>query len=722
MDLLVPSEPFRSHPCAVRHTHAAGPTPVRHLQPLGLGTTALAGVVALRRLSSTRKAANAGEKVVGIDLGTTNSVVAAVEAAVPTVLPNSEGERTTPSVVAYCKDGEILVGTTAKRQAALNPLNTFGSVKRWFGRTYAEVEEDIASIPYHIVDKDGKTRLDCPHLQRALAPEEVSAHVLRKLRRDASEFLKAEVNKAVITVPAYFDDAQRQATKAAGTLAGLEVMRVCNEPTMAALAYGLDQKNSSSLLVFDLGGGTFDVSVMEAGDGVCEVLATNGDTQLGGDDFDRRILDFLLERFHEANEGIDLQKDKQAMQRLLEASEKAKVELSSLQEVRISVPFIAADEEGPKHVEEMLTREHFEELCSDLVKRLERPVLRALQDSRVRPRNLNEVILVGGSTRIPVVQNLARELTAFKPINMSISADEVVALGAAVQAAMIFGEVKDIMLIDVTPLTLGVETDGGVFSPVMERGTAVPWEAKRLFTTSADGQDAIEVMVLQGERPLAKDNKKLGMFRLDGIPVAPKGVPKIEVSFDVNVEGILTVSARDWGTNQKKSIRIEDSASLEDAEVQRILDEAEEKWTEDEEAKFQLELRYAASKLLEQTDQNLLELGYKAPADARAALEPKMEEVKVCLKDGEEPDYFQLMDAVDSLRFELMKLGLRVYGKQVAPDGAPGPAKPRSPGGVTGGGYVLQEDEVYDDSYEKQQAEKWANLRKKAQKVYGPKG
>ena len=710
-------------PCRVgKEISRVIPRDHRHHEPhpWTAATTATALVVLRRKHARTaRKAANIGEKVLGIDLGTTNSVMAAVEAAVPTVLPNSEGERTTPSVVAYSKDGEVLVGTIAKRQAALNPLNTFGSVKRWFGRTYAEVEQEVAFVPYHLVDKDEKTRLDCPALSRELAPEEVSAQVLRKLQRDASKFLNADVKKAVITVPAYFDDAQRQATKAAGTLAGLEVMRVCNEPTMAALAYGLDQKNSSNLLVFDLGGGTFDVSVMEAGDGVCEVLATNGDTQLGGDDFDRRILDFLLQRFEAANDGMDLREDKQAMQRLLEASEKAKVELSSLNEVRISVPFITADEDGPKHVEENLTREHFEELSSDLVERLAAPVTQALKDSRVRPRNLHEVILVGGSTRIPAVQNLARELTAFKPINMSISADEVVALGASVQAAMISGEVKDIMLIDVTPLTLGVETDGGVFSEVLPRGSAVPWQAKRVFTTSADAQDAIEVIVLQGERPLAKDNKKLGMFRLDNIPAAPKGVPKIEVCFDINVEGILTVSAKDWGTSAEKSIRIEDSASLEDQEVQRILDEAEEKKIDDEEAKFRLELRYAAKNLLEQTDQNLLELGYKAPADARMALEPKMEEVKVCLQDGEDPEYFKLMDAVDSLRFELMKLGLRVYGKQVAPDGAPGPAKARREGGVTGGGYILKEEtEPYADSYEKQQEEKWKNLRKKAEKMY----
>ncbi|CAJ1353927.1 unnamed protein product [Effrenium voratum] len=471
------------------------------------------------------------------------------------------------------------------------------------------------------------------------------------------------------------------------------------------------------MLVFDLGGGTFDVSVMEAGDGVCEVLATNGDTQLGGDDFDQRVLSWLLQRFQQQH-GLDLREDKQALQRLLEASEKAKVELSSLQEVRVSVPFIAADESGPLHVEEVLTRDCFEELCEDLLKRLETPVKQALEDARVKTRALREVVLVGGSTRIPAVQTLARELTDFKPVNSSISPDEVVAIGASVQAAMIAGEVKDIMLIDVTPLTLGVETDGGVFSAVMEKGTAVPWKAKRIFTTSGDAQDAIEVVVLQGERPLAKDNKKLGMFRLDGIPPAPKGVAKIEVSFDIDVEGILTVSAKDWATSQEKTIRIEDSSSLDDAEVQRILDEAEAKWTEDEEAKFQLELRYAASRLLEQTSQNLLELGYKAPADARLALEPKLKEVKVLMEE-EETDHFKLMDAVDTLRFELMKLGLRVYGKQVAPDGAPGPAKPRMVGGSAGGGYILQEDEVYDEAADKAESEKWANLRKKAQDMYG---
>ncbi|CAE7949486.1 Chaperone protein dnaK [Symbiodinium microadriaticum] len=652
-------------------------------------------------------------KVVGIDLGTSNSVVAAVEAATPAIIPNAEGERTTPSVVAYSQDGEILVGTTAKRQAALNPLNTFASVKRWFGRDYAEVAEAAAAIPYHLTDADGKVRLDCPALGRDLAPEEVSAQVLRKLRSDAEAFLKTNIRKAVITVPAYFDDSQRQATKTAGKLAGLDVMRICNEPTMAALAYGLDQKNSSYLLVFDLGGGTFDVSVMEAGDGICEVLATNGNTQLGGDDFDRRITSWLLENF-EKETGLDLRSDKQALQRLAEASEKAKIELSSLNEVRISVPFISADDTGPKHIEEVLQREQFEDLCGDLLQSLEKPVRQALQDSRIKPKNLHEVILVGGSTRIPAVQNLAKELSSFKPMNISISPDEVVGIGAAIQAAMIAGEVKDIMLIDVTPLTLGVETDGGVFSPVMERGTAVPWKATRVFTTSADAQDAIEVVVLQGERPLAKDNKKLGTFRLDGIPTAPKGVPKIEVSFDIDVEGILTVAAKDWGTRQQQSIKIQDSSTLGDEEVQRILDDAEDKEFDDEEAKFRLELRYSAANLLEQTEQNLLELGYKAPTDARITLQPKLEAVKEALKDDAECDYVQLKDAVDVLRFELMKLGLRVYGKQVAPGGTAGPARPRREGGVAGGGYVFQEEDPDMPGNEEEEARKWAQKRKEA--------
>ncbi|CAE7229358.1 HSP70 [Symbiodinium natans] len=653
------------------------------------------------------------EPVVGIDLGTSNSVVAAVEAATPAIIPNAEGERTTPSVVAYAEDGDILVGTTAKRQAALNPLNTFASVKRWFGREYAEVGEAAVALPYHLKDADGKVRLGCPALGRDLAPEEISAHVLRKLRNDAEAFLNTTIKKAVITVPAYFDDSQRQATKTAGKLAGLDVMRICNEPTMAALAYGLDQKNSSYLLVFDLGGGTFDVSIMEAGDGICEVLATNGNTNLGGDDFDQRILRWLLQNF-EKETGLDLQSDKQALQRLAEASEKAKIELSSLNEVRISVPFITADDSGPKHIEEVITREKFEDLCGDLLESLEEPVQRALKDSRVKAKNLHEVILVGGSTRIPAVQNLAKELSSFKPMNISISPDEVVGIGAAIQAAMIAGEVKDIMLIDVTPLTLGVETDGGVFSPVMERGTAVPWKATRVFTTSADAQDAIEVVVLQGERPLAKDNKKLGMFRLDGIPAAPKGVPKIEVSFDIDVEGILTVSAKDWGTRKHRSIKIEDSSTLSDDEVQRILDDAEDKELADEEAKFRLELRYSAANLLEQTEQNLLELGYKAPADARMTLQPKLDAVKEALKDDAECDYVLLKDTVDVLRFELMKLGLRVYGKQVAPGGTPGPARPRREGGVAGGGYIFQEEDPDMPGNEAEEARKWAEKRRKA--------
>ncbi|CAE7625029.1 dnaK2 [Symbiodinium pilosum] len=497
-------------------------------------------------------------------------------------------------------------------------------------------------------------------------------------------------------------------------------MRICNEPTMAALAYGLDQKNSSYLLVFDLGGGTFDVSIMEAGDGICEVLATNGNTNLGGDDFDQRITRWLLESFQKET-GLDLHGDKQALQRLAEASEKAKVELSSLNEVRISVPFITADESGPKHVEEVLTRDHFEDLCGDLLQGLEQPVRQALKDSRVKAQNLHEVILVGGSTRIPAVQNVAKELSSFKPMNVSISPDEVVGIGAAIQAAMIAGEVKDIMLIDVTPLTLGVETDGGVFSPVMDRGTAVPWKATKVFTTSADAQDAIEVVVLQGERPLAKDNKKLGMFRLDGIPTAPKGVPKIEVSFDIDVEGILTVSAKDWGTRMQRSIKIEDSSTLSDEEVQRILDNAEDKELEDEEAKFRLELRYSAANLLEQTEQNLLELGYKAPADARVGLQPKLDAVKEALQEDPDCDYVQLKDAVDDLRFELMKLGLRVYGKQVAPAGTPGPAAPRREGGVAGGGYVFQEEDPDMPGDEAEEAAKWAEKRRKAAAAAKPR-
>eukprot|EP00930_Biecheleria_cincta_P028681 TRINITY_DN20004_c0_g1_i1.p1 TRINITY_DN20004_c0_g1~~TRINITY_DN20004_c0_g1_i1.p1 ORF type:complete len:784 (-),score=151.97 TRINITY_DN20004_c0_g1_i1:179-2530(-) len=670
---------------------------------------------------SRRRAVHPGEKVVGIDLGTTNSAVAAVEAGVPVIVPSVEGERTTPSVVAFDKEGKLLVGITAKRQAALNPLNTFSSVKRWFGRSYNEVVDEAKLVPYNLVDADGKLKLDCPATGKQLAPEEISAHVLRKLRQDAMDFLNASVEQAVITVPAYFDDAQRQATKTAGKLAGLKVLRICNEPTMAALAYGLDTKNASKLIVIDLGGGTFDVSVLEVGDRVCEVLATTGDTHLGGDDFDRKILNWLADGF-EMKHGIDLRLDKQALQRMAEASEKAKIELSSLEEVRVAVPFVAANESGPLHIDEVLSRELFEELCDDLLNRLAQPVHQAFEDAKVSAKLISEVVLIGGSSRIPAVKALAQELTCHRSFNNAISPDEVVAIGSSVQAAMIAGEVKDIMLIDVTPLTLGVETDGGVFTPIMERGSAIPWKAVKVFTTSADAQDEIEVVILQGERPLAKDNKRLGMFRLRGIPPAPAGVPKIEVAFDINLDGILTVTAKDRATRKQTMLVIEEASTLDDEEVQRILDEAEDQMEKDEDEKDKLELRYAASCLVKQTQQNLKDLSHRTPIDVQIAVKAKLRELQATIKDDEKDiDYSAMGTALEVLRFELMKMGQVIYGKQVGPQDSPGPARPRPPGGVAGGGMrdegpkqeEKKEEEEFDEEKDwEENVAKWVKLRR----------
>jgi len=612
--------------------------------------------------------------------------VAAVEAGVPEVVPNAEGERTTPSAVAFTKDGELLVGQVAKRQAVMNPTSTFQSVKRFVGRQYSEVADEIAAFPYTVLDADGKVKLDCPMVGRHLAPEEVSAHILRKLRDDAASYLNAKVEKAVITVPAYFNDTQRQATKAAGKIAGLEVLRIVNEPTMAALAYGLDQKNMSTVVVLDLGGGTFDVSLLEMGDGVCEVLATAGDAHLGGNDFDKRIVDWLADTF-QGDEGVDLRQDKQALQRLVEASESAKIELSSLEEVRISVPFIAAGASGPLHIDTMLTRTKFEELCGDIIKRCQGPLLQALKDAKLKPKDIKEVVMVGGSSRIPAVLGFVRELTAHKPVNSAVNPEEVVAIGAAVQAAMIAGEVQDIMLIDVTPLTLGVETNGGVFSPVVDRNTSIPTKATRFFTTSADAQDAIEVVVLQGERPLAADNKTLGTFRLEGIPPAPAGIPKIEVTFEINLEGILTVSAKDWATRRRQEITLTGVSHLDDEEVDRIMEETEANWLDDELRKDRLELRYSAECLVKQTEENLADLGSKVPEDARQQLMPKLRVLQDAVAAQQETDYTVLKQSVQDMRLELMRLGQRVYGKQLAPDAAPGPAKPRPPGGTSGGGF-----------------------------------
>ncbi len=514
-------------------------------------------------------------KTVGIDLGTTNSVIAVMEGGEPVVIPNSEGSRTTPSVVAFTKSGERLVGQLARRQAAVNPQNTIFSIKRFMGRRYGEVESERKIVPYAVKPgKEDRVVVEVPNAgSREFTPEEISAMILQKLKADAEAYLGEKVTDAVITVPAYFNDSQRQATKNAGQIAGLNVLRIINEPTAASLAYGLDKKENETILVFDLGGGTFDVSILEVGEGVFEVKATNGDTHLGGDDYDRRIVDWLAEEFKKEN-GIDLKADPQALQRLTEAAERAKIELSSRLETTINLPFITADQTGPKHLEMTLTRAKFESLTADLTERLKGPFMAALKDAGLTPQQINEVVLVGGSTRMPVVQQLVKDLCGGKEPHKGVNPDEVVAVGAAIQAGVLKGEVKDVLLLDVTPLSLGIETLGGVFTKLIERNTTIPTTRSQIFSTAADNQTSVEVHVLQGERELARDNRTLGRFHLDGIPPAPRGVPQIEVTFDIDANGILNVKAKDLGTGKEQSVTITASSTLSKDEVERLVKEA----------------------------------------------------------------------------------------------------------------------------------------------------
>src|SRR5262245_13323742 len=615
-------------------------------------------------------------KAVGIDLGTTNSAVAVMEGGKPTVIVNAEGARVTPSVVAYTKTGEILVGQIAKRQAVLNPENTIYSAKRFIGRRYSEVQEEIKNVPYKVVaGPNDAVRFDIQG--KLIAPEEVSAQVLRKLTGDAAKYLGEKVKDAVITVPAYFNDAQRQATKDAGTIAGLNVLRIINEPTAAALAYGLDKKTNETILVFDLGGGTFDVSILEVGDGVFEVKSTSGDTHLGGDDFDKRIVNWLAEEFLR-DQGIDLRKDRQALQRLTEAAEKAKIELSSVIETTVSLPFITADAGGPKHLEYKLTRAKFEQLTTDLVERCVAPVKQALSDAKLSERDIDEVILVGGATRMPAVQALVRRLTGGKEPNQSVNPDEVVAIGAAIQAGVLAGEVKDVVLLDVTPLSMGVETLGGVMTKLIERNTTIPTRKAETFSTAEDNQTAVDVHALQGERELARDNRTLGHFRLEGIAPAPRGLPQIEVSFDIDANGILTASAQDKATGKEQRITITGSTQLSKDEVERMVADAQSHADEDRRRREEVDARNQADSIAYQVERQIGELGDRAPANERARAEAMISEVREMVKNNS-TDIARLRQLSSDL--QQLASGLAATGyTRAAAGGARGPGA-QGPGG-----------------------------------------
>jgi molecular chaperone DnaK len=571
-------------------------------------------------------------KAIGIDLGTTNSVVAVMEGGKPTVIINAEGSRITPSVVAFTKTGERLVGQIAKRQAVLNPENTIYSAKRFIGRRYSEVQSEIKNVPYKVVaGPNDAVRFEI--MGKQYAPEEISALILRKLTDDATKYLGEKVSDAVITVPAYFNDAQRQATKDAGKIAGLNVLRIINEPTAAALAYGLDKKKNETILVFDLGGGTFDVSILDVGDGVFEVRATAGDTHLGGDDFDKRLVDWLAEEF-QRDQGIDLRKDRQALQRLTEASEKAKIELSSAVETTISLPFITADAAGPKHLEMKLTRAKFEQLTADLVERCVGPVKRALEDAKIAERDIDEVILVGGATRMPAVQALVRRLTGGKEPNQTVNPDEVVAVGAAIQAGVLAGEVKDVLLLDVTPLSLGVETLGGVMTKLIERNTTIPVRKSETFSTAEDNQSAVDIHVLQGERELARDNRTLGNFRLEGIRPGPRGTAQIEVAFDTDANGILTVTAKDKESGKEQKITISGSTQLAKEDIERMVADAQAHSEEDRKRREEIEARNTADSMAYQVERQLRELGDRVPMNEKARAEQLISQIREMVKNN----------------------------------------------------------------------------------------
>jgi molecular chaperone DnaK len=621
-------------------------------------------------------------KIVGIDLGTTNSVVAVLEGGTATVIPTAEGSNLVPSIVAFNKNGERIVGQAAKRQATINAENTVFSIKRFVGRRFDEVESERKRVPYQVVSgPKGDVQVKIPHTNKSYTPQELSAMVLAKLKADAEAYLGEEVTQAVITVPAYFNDAQRQATKDAGQIAGLEVLRIINEPTAAALAYGLDKKTNETIVVFDLGGGTFDVSVLEVGDGVVEVKATNGDTHLGGDDWDQAIVDWMVAEFKK-EQGIDLKSDRQAIQRLKEAAEKAKIELSNVMETEINLPYVTADASGPKHLLLKLTRAKFEQLSEPLVARLRAPVENAIKDAGLNVKDIDEVVLVGGSTRMPMAQQLVKQLTGGKEPNKSVNPDEVVAVGAAIQAGVLGGEVKDVLLLDVTPLTLSIETMGGVATQMIARNTTVPVRKSEIFSTADDNQSAVDVKVFQGERPMANDNNLLGQFRLEGIPPAPRGMPQVEVTFDIDANGIISVTAKDKATGKEQKISITANTNLNKADIERMVQEAQKNATADQKRKELADVRNVGDQAIYQVEKSLTELGEKVSGEERAGIEGQINDLRDALKTD---DANRIKKAAEALQ----QASATIYSAaQGAKDGAAQPGNTgNSDGGVVEGEY-----------------------------------